>query len=231
MTRAIAALVAAAVATALIFGPGRALLGGSSVRAELSGGGVAQTTDEHSGHEQATSAAPAVAPTAAKPGPNGARVAFTAAPATKLEKGYALSVRLTGPDARPVNETDVSFYEIVDLFGQREMYIGQAATDGQGNAALLYLPAQLGPRQIVARSSAHGQVTWGESRLTLDPQVAAASYRVEPPLLAAFSAVLPYWVGVVVLSVWALLAFALLSTARGVLGGARDHAQRKGDLA
>ena len=231
MSRIIAGVLAAAVATVLIFGPGRALLGGSSLRAELPNGGVPQANDTHAGHEQVASAAPAAAPTAAKPGPNAARVAFTATPAAKLEKGYSLSVRLTAPDARPVNETDVSFYELVDLFGPREMFIGEATTDGQGNASLLYLPAQLGPRQIIARSSTHGQVTWGESRITLDPQVAAPSYRVEPPLLAAFSAVLPYGVGVIVLSVWALLAFALLSTARGVLGGARDHAQRKGDPA
>src|SRR5437762_8422135 len=114
MTRTIAALVAAAVATALIFGPGRALLAGSSLRAEIPNGGIAQTTDPHAGHEQVASVAPAVAPAAAKPGPSAARVAFTAAPATRLEKGYVLSVRLTGPDARPVNETGVTFYEIVD---------------------------------------------------------------------------------------------------------------------
>ena len=229
MTRVIAGVAAAAVATALIFGPGRALLGGSSLRVEQPNG-VAQN-DAHAGHDQTTPAVPAAAPAAAKPGPNAARITFTAAPAAKLEKGYLLSVRLTGPDTRPANETEVNFYELVDLFGPREMYIGEATTDGQGNASLLYLPAQLGPRQIVARSATHGQVTWGETRITLDAQVAAPSYRVEPPPLAAFSAILPFGVGALVLSVWALLAFALLSTARGVLGGARDHAQRKGDPA
>jgi hypothetical protein len=230
VTRLLAGLAAAAVATALIFGPGRAILSGSSLRADLSSGGsAAQTSDVHAGHEVAPSSAPAVA--AAKPGPNAARVAFTVAPASRLEKGYLLSVRLAGSDTRPVNETTVSFYELVELFGPREMFIGDAVTDGQGNASFVYLPAQLGPRQIVARSSTHGAVTWGESRITLDAQIAAATYRVEPAPLAAISAILPYGVGVIVLSVWAVLAFALLATLRGVHGGARDHAQRKGDPA
>ena len=227
MRRLIPALGAAIVATVLIFGTGSGMFS-SSLRGTSSGGGT--TTDAHTGHDQAAPAAPAV-PAAAKPGPNAARIAFSAAPAAKVEKGYLLTVRLAGPDNRPVNETVVQFYDVVDLFGTREMYVGETSTDGQGNASLLYLPAQLGPRQLIARSATKGPVTWGESRLTLDAQVAAATYRVEAPPLAAFSAVLPYGVGALVLGVWALLAFAFFGTARGVLGGARDHAQRKGDTA
>ncbi len=228
MSRTIVGIVAALVATALILGPGRSLLSGSP-RAELPTSAAVQPTEAHTGHDQVASAAPAVAP--AKPGPNAARVTLASRPADKIEKGYLLSVRLAAPDTKPVNETSVSFYEVVDLFGQREMFIGETTTDGQGNASLLYLPAQLGPRQIIARSAGRGQVTWGESRITLDAQVAAATYRVEAAPLAAFSAVLPYGVGVLVLSVWSVLAFAFFATARGVISGARDHAQRKGDPA
>jgi len=176
-------------------------------------------------------AASPVAAAAAKPGPNAARVTLGARPADKLTQGYVLSVHVVSPDRSPVNETAVTFYQVMDLFGQREMVIGESRTDGQGDAALLYLPAQLGPHEIVARSAGKGQVTWGETRYTLDAQVAAATYRVEPAPLAAFSAILPYGVGALVVSVWGLLAFALFATARGVLSGARDHAHEKGDIA
>ena len=228
MIRIVAGVGAALVATALILGPARPLLSGS-LRSQLPNAATAQPADAHGDHGGA------VALTAAlpvfTPGPNAARVTFDVRPAAKLTQGYVLSVRLATGDGRPLNEVPVRYYEIVDLFGQREMFIGETTTDGQGEGSFLYLPAQLGAHEIVARTPGRAPVTRNETRLTLDAQVAAASYRTEVPRLAAFSAVLPYVAGGLVFSVWALLAFALFATARGVLGGARDHAQRKGDLA
>jgi len=148
----------------------------------------------------------------------------------KLEQGYVLGVRLHTSDGRPVNEATVRFYEIVDLFGTREMYIGSAITDGQGNTSLTYLPAQVGPREIVARSRSKDHFSGAEGRTSLEATVAAPSYRPESMPLASFSAAVPFAVGGVVLSVWALIAFALFATARGVRRGARDHAHRE-DLA
>lgn len=225
MSRVVAGLGAALVVTVLILGPGRALLAGPA-RAQLPD---AATTGARGGQVDAGPPTAVSGPVAATPGANAARLSLAARPADKLTQGYLLSVRVAGPDSRPMNETNVRFYEIVELFGQREMYIGETTTDGQGTASLLYLPAQLGTHQVIARSAGRGQVTWGETRVTFEAQVAAAPYRVEPPPLAAFSAILPYGVGVIVLSVWILLAFALFGTARGVLGGARDHAQGKGE--
>jgi hypothetical protein len=150
---------------------------------------------------------------------------------TRLENGYVLAVRLHTADGKPVNDTTVRFYEALDLFGAREMYIGSAVTDGQGGTSLGYLPARLGTHEIVARSSAREHFAGAEGRTTFEATVAAPAYRSAPAPLASFSAALPYAVGAVVLSVWALLAFALLGTARGVLGGDRDQHLKKGDIA
>lgn len=225
MNRTLVALAGAAIATALIFGPARSLIPGSA-RAQLpdasQSGPVTQS---------AASTSPAARPAAFVPGPNAARIGLTALPAAKVTQGYVLAVHLAAPDGKPLNETLVSYSETVDLFGEREMTLGEASTDGQGDASLLYLPARLGAHEIVVRTGGKGQVTRGETRTTLDARVAAPTYRSEPAPLAAFSALVPYVVGALVLSVWALLAFALFGTARGVLTGGRDRTQKKGDLA
>ena len=145
----------------------------------------------------------------------------------KLEQGYVLTVHLHTTEGRPVNDTAVRFYEIVDFFGKREMFLGVATTDGQGNTSLAFLPAELGPHQIVARSTATEHFSGAEGRTTFEAAVAAAPYQPAAVPLAGFSKVVTGVVGVIVLSVWALIAFALVSTARGVRHGARDLA--KGD--
>jgi hypothetical protein len=155
---------------------------------------------------------------------------LTVAPAAKLEQGYLLTVRMRTADGRPVNEASVTFYELVDIFGARDMRIGDLTTDGQGQGTLPYLPAQLGSHQIVARFAGRDQAASAEARTTFEAQVAAAAYRAEAVPLSAFSNVVTAAVGLIVLSVWALIAFALISTARGVRRGARDLGP-KGDLA
>lgn len=140
----------------------------------------------------------------------------------KLDQGYVLSVRIHTTDAMPVNETAVRFYQVVDFFGQREMYLGSAVTDGQGNAALPYLPAELGPHQILVRSTARDHFSAAEGRTTFEATVAAPAYQAETVPLADFSKIVTAVVGAIVLTVWALIAFAFISTARGVRRGARD---------
>lgn len=149
----------------------------------------------------------------------------------KLERGYVLSVRLRGSDGRPVNSATVRFYESVELFGAREMLIASALTDGQGNAQITFLPAKLGSQEIIVRFPGREHVASAVARHTFDATVAAAPYRQPTPPLAAFSAAVPYGVGVVVLAVWALIAFAFLGTVRGVLQGARQRIMTKGDTA
>jgi hypothetical protein len=151
--------------------------------------------------------------------------------AEKLENGYLLAVKLRGSDGKPLNSATVRFYESVELFGAREMFIASALTDGQGSASIPYLPARLGQHEIVVRFPGRDHIAASVTRHTFEATVAVAPYRQATPPLAAFSANVPYGVGVVLLSVWALIAFALFGTMRGVLQGARDPANRKGHTA
>lgn len=147
----------------------------------------------------------------------------TVAQAEKVEQGYLLNVRLRTSDGKPVNEVDVRFYQVVELFGRREMYITSARTDGQGFASTTYLPATTGRLELIARCAARDHLLGVEESFTFEASVAAAPYRLAPVPLAAFMDGLPYWVGLVVLSVWALIAFAFFGTALGIRRGRRDQ--------
>ena len=147
-------------------------------------------------------------------------VTLTAEPHEKQSYGYILKARVYTTAGKPVNETSIRFYEVVDLLGPREMLIGAAPTDGQGVASLIYLPARLGPTEIVARFPGMTHITFAESKLTLRAAVAAAPYRVEALPLGSFTAAIPNVVAVLVLAVWGVIGFALLGTARGIAQGA-----------
>lgn len=149
--------------------------------------------------------------------------------AVKVENGYVLEVRLLTTDGKPVGDAAVRFYDVVELLGRREMLIGTATTDGRGTASLSYLPAQTGAHEIVVKFAGRDHYHATSGSLTLDAAVAAPRYAAEPSGLALFSTRVPYAVGAVVLIVWALIAFALFSTVRGVTTAAKDA--RKGDSA
>lgn len=168
--------------------------------------------------------------TVALAAPQRTTVELAAAAAAKAEQGYLLTVRVRTADGRPVNEAELRFYEAVELFGARDMYIGSATTDGQGQGGLLYLPARLGSHQVIARFAGRDQAGPAEGRTTFEAVVAAASYETAVAPLSGFSKVVTAVVGAIVLSVWVLIAFALVSTARGVRRGARDLVS-KGDHA
>ena len=150
--------------------------------------------------------------------------------AAKAEQGYVLTARARTADGKQINEAPIRFYETVDLFGAREMFLGSAVTDGQGVGVLVYLPAQLGSHEIIARYAGRDDVAPAEGRAAFEGTVAAAAYVAEVVPLADFSKVVTAVVGGIVLAVWALIAFAFISTARGVRSGARDL-EPKGDHA
>lgn len=154
-----------------------------------------------------------------------------AQPSPKLEQGYTLGVRLLVTQTQGVAGATVRLYEIVDLFGKKEMFIGTATTDGQGRASLNYLPAKVGPHEIVARFPGMPGYSAAEGRATFQADVAAPAYVVEPAPLASFTSKVPYAVGTLVLAVWGLIAYALIGTARGITSGARINNNRKGNLA
>lgn len=158
--------------------------------------------------------------------PNAARIDVSTRAAAKASTGYVLEATVRTPAGNAAPDATVKFYELVDLLGAREMLIGAATTDGSGRASLVYLPARTGVHDIVVRSSGIAKVAPGETRTTLDAAVAAAPYRVEAPALSGFHNVVPYGVGVVVLTVWLLIAFALIGTALGVARGARNEKEK-----
>jgi hypothetical protein len=169
-------------------------------------------------------------PPAIVPPADGSRVALTTAPAAKPELGYTLSVKISSPAGRPVNDATVRFYDLVDFFGPREELIGTAVTDGQGATAITYLPATKGVHTIVARFAGQGNLVPSLGVTDLDATVSAPTYKVDQPALASFSKYVPYAAGVVVLVVWSLIAFSLFGTARGVVARA-NPTHRKGDTA
>lgn len=188
--------------------------------------GGAPTVDTH-GHDGGT--APA-APEPIVPPVGGSKIAITTTPAEKSELGYALTAKVTSPAGKPVGDATVRFYDVVDLFGQREELIGTAQTDGQGNALIYYLPASTGTHKIVARFAGQGTLTPSLGVADFEAALAAPAYKVDPQPLAAFSRYVPFAAGAVVLSVWALIAFSLIGTARGVVSRANETI-RKGDTA
>ena len=203
-----------------------AVIAFASGRLPLVAGAPAASDDAH-----AHSGAPTVAaPQPIVPPADGSRVTLSTAHAAKLELGYTLSVTVISPAGMPVNDATIRFYDIVDLFGQREELIGSAVTDGQGLTAISYLPAMTGAHQIVARFAGQGTLTPSLGVTTLEATVAAPAYTVDRPALATFSAYVPYAAGVVVLAVWGLIALSLFGTARGVVARANES-RRKGDTA
>ena len=168
--------------------------------------------------------------TVALAAPQKAVVQLTVAAAAKVDQGYVLAVRVRAEDGKPVNEAAIRYYESVDFVGAREMYLGTTTTDGQGQGTFAYLPAQLGTHQIIARFAGRDQLASAEARTTFEATIAAPAYRAEIVPLSGFTTIVSGAVAAIVLTVWALIAFALISTARGVRRGARDLGP-KGDLA
>jgi hypothetical protein len=191
------------------------------------GGASGAATADPKAHDGATTVA---VPQPLIPPPDGSRVTLTTARAAREELGYTLSVKITSPAGTVVNEATIRFYDIVELFGQREELIGSAVTDGQGQAAILYLPSTTGTHKIVARFAGQGTLVPSLGVTDLEAAVAAPAYKVDPPPLAIFTKYVPYAAGVLVLAVWGLIALSLFGTARGVVARANEKHQ-KGDTA
>ncbi len=208
------------VATVAVSGQLAGLLGGQ-VRLQAPDAALAPPYVDHQGHSGTDASRPA-----AVQRPNAARVQLAIAPAAKASTGYVLTAGVLTATGGPASDVTVRFYEVVDLLGTREMLIGAATADGHGSASLTYLPATIGTHEVVVRASGTA-VSPGETRGTLDATVAAPPYRSDVSALSRFSAVVPYAVGLVVLAVWLLIAFALFGTARGVIQGAGSEREKR----
>ncbi len=151
-------------------------------------------------------------------------------PSDDITRGYVVSAHVT-KDTKPVGQVEVSFYDVIDLLGSRQMLIGSRLTDGQGEASVTYLPAELGHHDLVVRA-AEADAVVAEARSSFDARVAAPrTYSREQLPLERFSSGLPLVAAGVLVVVWALFAFAFVGTARRVASGAGDasgpiHASR-----
>jgi hypothetical protein len=219
----------AIVATLAFIYAGGGLPGGLRLQASNgnSGNAPAATAGAHDHGDGTTTVA---APVALVPPPGGSRVLVTTAAASKPELGYTLAVKVTSPAGMPVNDATIRFFDVVDLFGPKEELIGTGTTDGQGEVAIVYLPATTGTHQIVARFAGRDALVPSLGVTDLEATVAAPAYKVDPSAFAAFSRYIPYGAGVLVLAVWGLIAFSLFGTARGVVASA-NPSHRKGDTA
>lgn len=158
-------------------------------------------------------------------------IVVSAHASARAEQGYVIDARLQTTDGKAIGDATVRFYELVDFVGQREMALGSTTTDSQGVASIAYLPALAGTRQIVARfAGCCEHIAAAEGRVALEATVAKPAFRTDRQPLAEFSDRVPYAVGVVVLAVWGLIGFALLATARGVIGGARGTSRKEGSV-
>ena len=221
--------VAAAVMLLLFLGPARAFL---PFQMRSSGSLVSNETavTEHDHGTTTTSGVGLAAAPVVNPPASAARISAKTQPAAKTERGYVLEATVRAPSGDALADANVKFYELVDLFGTREMYIGSAVTDGRGVASITYLPAEIGTHDLVVRTTQNGKISAGEARLTFEASVAAPAVAVQRSALAQFSDRVPYAVGILVLAVWSLIGFALIRTARDVIGGAR-RSSRKGEPA
>jgi hypothetical protein len=231
MRRILIAFGAIGLATVFLLGPGRSLLPGSLRLQAPAGALVAPAPDAvattHDGH--AASSASATRP-AIVPPPDGARVDVSTRRATPAEQGYVVETKVVSRDGKPVNDAVVRFYEQVDFFGPREELIGSARTDGQGAAAITYLPSSTGPHDIVVRFAGQESLVPSVGTASFEASVAAPPYHTDQPALLAFTRLVPYAAGAIVLAVWGLIAFALFGTARGIAVSA-DQTYAKEDTA
>jgi hypothetical protein len=217
MRRILIAFGAIGIATIFLLGPGRSLLPGSARLQAPAGVFVAPAPDAatptHEAHE--ANSAPATRP-AIVPPPDGARVDVSTRAAAKAEQGYVVETKVVSPDGKPVNDAVVRLYELVDFFGPREELVGSARTDGQGSAVIPYLPASIGQHDIVVRLAGQGSLVPSVGTASFEASVAAPPYHTDQPALLAFTRLVPYAAGAIVLAVWGLIAFALFGTARGI---------------
>ena len=227
MMRKLIPYIGAAIATVVILGGASGFLSGGLRLQVPNGSTTGSAKTAMPGHDGgATEAKPLVL----VPPADGSKLALSIAPAAKVEQGYLVSVKVTTPAGKPVGDTTIKFYDVVDLFGMREELIGTAPTDGQGVAVISYLPATTGTHQIVARFGGQGTLVPSLGVTTLEATVQAPTYKVDQPGFANFAKYVPFGAGFLVLAVWGLIAFSLFATARGVVAGA-DRRIRKGETA
>jgi hypothetical protein len=207
------------------------LYGGTTLVSGLFGPRVMLTTSGQLGpgqpaaptvpHEQA--AAPALQTSGVAAAAARAFTTVTSAQAKREDKGYTLEARLVGKDGKAIANTDIAFYDVLQLLGTREMLIAVAKTDGYGVATIEYLPASGGRHTINVRPLQWDRLAATQATATIDAaRVAPVVYARERLPLDPFSARLPAIGTAVVAVIWGLFAFVVLGSAYLIPRGKRS---------
>jgi hypothetical protein len=129
-----------------------------------------------------------------------------------IEGEYWVMATLTTVEGRYVAERAVEIVEPIDFFGRREASLGTAATDGTGLAAVMYLPAQAGQHQIVARFAGDAEYAASEDELLVDVAEAISPFPEEAPPLESVGTWLSVTLAILGVAFWAVLLGVLGST-------------------
>ncbi len=146
-------------------------------------------------------------------------------PRTTQTKGQlVLSATLSTADGKAVSDQDVSFYEKVDLLGEREALLGTATTDTSGAAGLVYLPSETGRQTIVARFAGSAKLAASSTNSIIDVREAKSPFESQPLPLSSIRAWFPIGLGTAVLATWAVLLGGFLNTTIGIRAASRSEA-------
>lgn len=131
---------------------------------------------------------------------------------TSVKGQLALSAKLATEDGKPVSGQAIEFLVPVELFGDREAFVGSATTDSTGVATLGYQPAQLGRQVIVARFTGGSGYATSDARTEIQVGEVVPAIKAEPLPFAELRDWLPFGMVALVLVVWGVLLNVFLGT-------------------
>jgi hypothetical protein len=143
-------------------------------------------------------------------------VVISPAGPTSVKGRLALSARLLTAEGKPVSGQELDFLVPVELFGNREAFVGSATTDATGLATLGYQPTQAGQQTIVARFAGSPDYATSEARAEIQVGEVVPTIRAEPLPFAGLRDWLPTMLVALVLIVWGVLLGVFLGTVRGI---------------
>ena len=148
----------------------------------------------------------------------GAPTVVTVGPATPTSaKGQlALSAKLTTADGKPLNGQQIDFYVPVELFGDRQAFVGTATTDSAGGVTLGYQPAQVGRQAIIARFAGGAAYAASEASAEIQVGEVVPAIKTEPLPFTGLREWLPLGMLALVVLVWGVLLGVFLGTVQGI---------------
>jgi hypothetical protein len=128
----------------------------------------------------------------------------------------ALSAKLTTADGKPLSGQAIDFYVPVELFGERDAFVGTATTDSAGGATLGYQPAQVGGQTIIARFNGVATYAASEARAEIQVSEVVPAIKAEPLPFSGLREWLPIGMLALVVLIWGVLLGVFLGTVQGI---------------